>query len=241
MGVSSLPETVTRQRRDCDLNPGPSVPESSTLTTRLPSHPIPNSGVGKYRHGKSIVLLAKLIDGRACGLHLRWSTRCGWTYIAYHTSVDRSSTLTPFRFVVDMLCNLFLQLCSSWQDFYCQSASRGPSAVAELPVTVDSKSFHCFFIFCPNHQVDRLSSCIFTCIMPQFPRLMVFTTKHFCHCWIAFSALTLLVGRQEEHPACKNWVMRCWCDCLSGARCRLFAYGPSDATASRNPIISWLI
>jgi len=27
----------------------------------------------------------------------------------------------------------------------------------------------------------------------------------------AFSALTLLVGRQEEHPACKKWVMRCWC------------------------------
>jgi len=37
MGVNSLPKTVTRQRRDCDLNPGPSVPESSTLTTRLPS------------------------------------------------------------------------------------------------------------------------------------------------------------------------------------------------------------
>jgi len=39
MGVSSLPKTVTRQRCDCDLNPGPSAPESSTLTTRLPSHP----------------------------------------------------------------------------------------------------------------------------------------------------------------------------------------------------------
>ena len=38
MGVSSLPKTVTRQRRDCDLNPGPSAPESSALTTRLPSH-----------------------------------------------------------------------------------------------------------------------------------------------------------------------------------------------------------
>jgi len=37
MGVSSLPKTVTRQRRDCDLNPGLSAPESSTLTTRLPS------------------------------------------------------------------------------------------------------------------------------------------------------------------------------------------------------------
>jgi len=38
-GVSSLPKTVTRQHRDWDLNPGPSAPESSTLTTRLPRHP----------------------------------------------------------------------------------------------------------------------------------------------------------------------------------------------------------
>ena len=37
MGVNSLPKT--RQRRDWDLNPGPSAPESSTLTTRLPCHP----------------------------------------------------------------------------------------------------------------------------------------------------------------------------------------------------------
>jgi len=29
----------------------------------------------------------------------------------------------------------------------------------------------------------------------------------------------------------KNWVMTCWCGYLSGARCRLFAYGPADATA----------
>jgi len=36
--VSSLPKTVTRQRRDCDLNPDPSPLESSTLATRLPSH-----------------------------------------------------------------------------------------------------------------------------------------------------------------------------------------------------------
>ena len=36
MGVNSLPMAVTRQHRGCDLNPGPSAPESSTLTTRLP-------------------------------------------------------------------------------------------------------------------------------------------------------------------------------------------------------------
>ena len=44
MGVNSLPKTVTLQRRDCDLNPGPSAPESSTLTTRLPSHPVGTRG-----------------------------------------------------------------------------------------------------------------------------------------------------------------------------------------------------
>ena len=38
--MNSLSKTVTRQRRGCDLNPGPSLPESSTLTTRLPSNPI---------------------------------------------------------------------------------------------------------------------------------------------------------------------------------------------------------
>jgi len=35
MGVNSLPKIVIRQRPDCDLNPGPSAPESSTLTTIL--------------------------------------------------------------------------------------------------------------------------------------------------------------------------------------------------------------
>jgi len=38
MGANTLPKTITRQRRGCKLNPGPSAPESSTLTTRLPSH-----------------------------------------------------------------------------------------------------------------------------------------------------------------------------------------------------------
>jgi len=38
MGVNSLPKTVTQQRRNRDLNPGPSAPESSMLTNRLPSH-----------------------------------------------------------------------------------------------------------------------------------------------------------------------------------------------------------
>jgi len=51
------------------------------------------------------------------------------------------------------------------------------------------------------------------------------------HCWLGV----------REHLACKNWVMRCWCGYLPGARCRLFGYGPADATASQNPIISCLM
>jgi len=35
MGVNSLPKTVNRQRRGCDVNRGPTACESSTLTTRL--------------------------------------------------------------------------------------------------------------------------------------------------------------------------------------------------------------
>jgi len=35
---------------------------------------------------------------------------------------------------------------------------------------------------------------------------------------ISFSALTLLVGHQELHPACKNGVMTCWHGCLSGVQ-----------------------
>ena len=53
MGVNSLPRTVTRRRRGCDLNSGPSAPESSTLTTLLPSYPFSsgcNSFVGLILH-----------------------------------------------------------------------------------------------------------------------------------------------------------------------------------------------
>jgi len=48
MGVNSLPKTVARPRRGCDLNPGPSAPESSTLTTRLASHRAPIDSTCSY-------------------------------------------------------------------------------------------------------------------------------------------------------------------------------------------------
>jgi len=62
--------------------------------------------------------------------------------------------------------------------------------------------------------------------------------------YVPYSALILLVGCRKSIRPVKNCVMRCLCGYLSGARCRLFAYGPADATdatASQNPIISCLI
>ena len=57
-----MPKTVTRQRRGCDLNPGRSAPESSTLTTRPPSHPHWPTHCSKTKkvHETAPVLLATL-------------------------------------------------------------------------------------------------------------------------------------------------------------------------------------
>jgi len=49
----------------------------------------------------------------------------------------------------------------------------------------------------------------------------------FMHIKCTFSAL-LLVGHQERHPACKNWVVGCWHGYLSGAKWCRFACGPAD-------------
>jgi len=50
-------------------------------------------------------------------------------------------------------------------------------------------------------------------------------------CSCAFSALTLLVGRQEGHLACKKLSCGLLAWLSVGARCRL-AYGPADAIAT---------
>jgi len=56
-------------------------------------------------------------------------------------------------------------------------------------------------------------------------------TQHFFSI-CPFSALTLLVGYRKSIQRIKNWVMRCWCGYLSGVKCKWFAYGPADVTAT---------
>ena len=75
----------------------------------------------------------------------------------------------------------------------------------------------------------RSDSCIVCCVL----KLNWISSKFITLIWWtgAFSALTLLVGRQEGIRPVKNWVVGCWRGYLSGVRCRL-AYGPADATAT---------
>jgi len=72
MGVNSLPKTVTRQGRDCDFDPGPSAPESSTLTTRLPSHASLHSRLRWRKNISSITVVYSyrfwFIKGRFCNV-----------------------------------------------------------------------------------------------------------------------------------------------------------------------------
>jgi len=47
-----------------------------------------------------------------------------------------------------------------------------------------------------------------------------------------YQTANVVRGRQEGHPACKNWVVRYWHGYLYGARIKWFAYGPADATVT---------
>ena len=72
MGVNSLPKTVTRQRRGCDLNPGPSAPESSKLTTWPPSHYY-SSAAYSVATGGIMLLTCPSICACVCACVPEWS------------------------------------------------------------------------------------------------------------------------------------------------------------------------
>jgi len=85
---------------------------------------------------------------RACWSRLQRSTRRGWTHVglAYCTSVDvdRNALMR----LLWICCNLFLELCSSWQDFDCHSTSRGPFAIVELLVSLHMPTSKLMLLIC---------------------------------------------------------------------------------------------
>ena len=83
-----------------------------------------------------------------------------------------------------------------------------------------------FLCFCPPHTFLSVCLCLRMCMHPCMClskcilcpacRQFLVCSNTFFILFYAFGALTLLAWHQEEHPVCKNWVMRCWCSYLSG-------------------------
>jgi len=59
----------------------------------------------------------------------------------------------------------------------------------------------------------------------KFRKILLITISYpvLWHCWLG--------GKKGIRPV-KNRVLRCWRGYLSGGRCKWFAYGPADATAT---------
>jgi len=77
----------------------------------------PNSGIRKFRHGKSMVWSTKLVYGRACEFSLTYGrSHGGWMHEVYYTLVDCNPLRPELRylvFVVDLLFNLSLRYSKS--------------------------------------------------------------------------------------------------------------------------------
>jgi len=56
-----------------------------------------------------------------------------------------------------------------------------------------------------------------------------FMTSMLWHCWL---------GGRKGIRSVKNWVVGYWCGYLSDMRCKWFAYGPADATATPSCLAS---
>ena len=130
--------------------------------------------------------------------------------------------------IIIMSTTVFVAL-SSWREF-----TRSCVCSLRLP----ESQFHMIGISAPSH----FSCCVHASVTKNcFVVVRLLGTKRgfICEtlplpsvlwrCWLG--------GRKGIRPV-KNWVVRCWCGYLSGARCRL-AYGPADATATHYLLLQY--
>ena len=74
-GPSAIAELLVLRRRGCDLNPGPCAPESSTLTTRLPSHPVYGTSVNVRWLSNHSNHIDSMQSNRSKLIDLHWNTQ----------------------------------------------------------------------------------------------------------------------------------------------------------------------
>jgi len=131
---------------------------------------------------------------------------------------------------------------SSWLGWVIQrSPGESQTGILCLSVSVEQPWIWLYDRQTDTHLMRREhcgqgSTVWYYCLLLQSLLIHSYTVYEFVT--FAFSALALLVGCQEERPAWKNWVMRCWRGYLSGVKCKWFAYGPDDATATPSSLAS---
>ena len=129
MGVNSLLKTVTRQRRDCNLNLGPSVPESSMLTTWLSNHPAVLPSCNWWR----IPI---------------WSITSGIVRHMMFNSDDVVCSLVCLRDELLVSTGRGLLQRLRWSDGVLNTEMT--IEVASIPFSTDLQHSRCVFIFCGN-------------------------------------------------------------------------------------------
>jgi len=122
------------------------------------------------------------------------------------------------------------------------SSQLSPCALFRVRICIFEKvSLQYLFCHWPLLQV-ALTMLWTQLVVPYFVYGFAFLTKSVCNTYSATGmqsvALSLLVVCLSLNSCIfkssvskVHWVVGCWCDYLSGARCRL-AYGPADATAT---------
>ena len=118
----------------------------------------------------------------------------------------------------------------SGSSFGPSGSSFGPSSLTPIGIhhlllsslTTGFKSVGSWFSTCavPPQKTHVLRLAVSTSERPSHELTLIGHFSDWCQ-----QCLMLLVGCQERHPACKNWVAGCWHRYLSAARC-ILACGP---------------
>jgi len=182
-------------------------------------------------------------SGRACYTEhtSRYSTQLGLTWCTHYTvSQKKNNTLHFCLYLCQMLTDFQNIYTTSWFIINHYTCFR-LLPFLDLSISQASVAMH---LRCGGIFINDLSANLLLNLSVKFLKIWLacgqVIDKSMVSCsfslrvyvlFYAFSALTLLVGWQEWHLACKNWVVGCLHGYVSAAKCR-FAYGPADATTT---------
>jgi len=141
-----------------------------------------------------------------------------------------SATCLWLRLACDCDVNRWVQTVACTSSYLTRSM---PSARQEDPLLAAPQFMTRSSISCCRRSTASTSLTTYLSLVclaiSVFASLHCYTTSPCCFC---LQCHDTVFGCQEEHLAYKNCVMRYWCGYLYGARCKWFAYGPADATAT---------